>query len=119
MTPLSLALSVVLATASPLPLSPSDAVVRERAWKVTLAGTLVCLLGVGFLVAGTLVLDTNPAGETLNTGHAFQTGGIMLASAGVLLGLLSIPMWMWRTQGPPAEAVVALALGPGSLRLTW
>lgn len=109
----TLALCVLLAAE---PVTP-EVSIHDRAWKVTLIGTLTGLVGVGFLVAGTLVLDTNPGGATLNTGHAFQIGGVMLASVGLLLVGLSIPMWVWRSEGP--APALSVALGPGNLRVTW
>ncbi len=118
MTPLSFALCAMLCASTPGPLSPSDELVRGRAWKVTLAGSLISLVGVGFLVAGSLLLDTNPLDTALNTGHAFQTGGVLLSAAGVVTILLSLPMWWWRTQGPATPALT-VAIGPGSLRLSW
>jgi len=91
-------------------------VIRARAWKVTLTGGLITAAGLGFLVAGRIIEGMNSTDSAVaNTGRAFTVGGVMLACSGVLVGLLSIPMWTWVDE----RGTEVIALGALGARLRW
>lgn len=102
-----LLLSLVLA-AAPIEPSPGAVSIRARAWKVSVTGGAIALVGLGFFVASRVLAGTMPSDPAeQNTASAFQVGGLMLLASGVLVGLISLPMWFWSDE--PTSAGLALA----------
>ncbi|MCA2979794.1 MAG: hypothetical protein INH37_16085 [Myxococcaceae bacterium] len=90
--------------------------IHERAWKVALAGGVMTVAGLGFLVGGRALDASMPSDPGLqNTARAFTVGGVMLAISGALVAALSLPMWAWRDE---AETV-AVTLGPLGGAVRW
>lgn len=101
----------MLLAAAPLEPSPSTTAIRARAWKVALTGGIVTTIGLGFFVSSHVLDGTKPTDAALlNTVAAFRVGGLMLMASGVLVALLSLPMWLW-TEDPASPAIALTPVG--------
>lgn len=101
----------MLVAAAPLEPAPSTTTIRARAWKVALTGGIVTAVGLGFFVSSHVLDGTNPTDATLvNTVGAFRVGGLMLMASGVLVALISLPMWLW-AEDPVSPAIALTPLG--------
>lgn len=106
-------LSLLVVAAAPADTTPGQRI-RERAWKVAVAGGVLTVAGLGFLAGGAALDASQPADPAVqNTARAFVVGSVMLAISGALVAALALPMWTWRDEG---EVVVSLGLFGGMVR---